>query len=136
MPIRFNTSPWIFIPSFSLESKVLLFAEMRSMVQFFTLAYGCPPNSPVWQYEKSILEQIKLNQDEVDHYLRHHDELEFDHKEILIKLAHSLSTSRQRRYCRDVINDVAFHIHNQVHDSGVTQMLNSFIDYQVDDILA
>lgn len=135
MPIRYNTTPWIFIPSFSLESKVLLFAEMRSMVQYFTLAYGCPPNSYVWQYEKSVLNEIRLNQDEVDSYLRHHGEIEANHEELLVSLAHTLSTSRQRKYCRDVLNNLALHISDQVRDYGVTQMLNNFIDFQVDDVL-
>ncbi len=136
MPIKYTSTPWFFIPTLSLESKVLLFAEMRSMAQFFTMAHGCPANSYVWQYEKSIIKEIKLTEQDLDNYVRTHGEIELRHEELLLKLAHSLSSSRQRKYCRDVLNTVALHISNQVHDSGVTQMLNNYIDFQIDDVLA
>lgn len=135
MSIKQTGLPWVFIPDLSVNAKILLFAEMQFMIRYFSMAHGCRSNSYVFTYLQEVKKEIKLLDSDIDRAMDNMGEIPFDKQGILNKLAQNLSSSRQRSYCRDILNTMALHISNEVRDSVVTSMLNSYIDEYIDIIL-
>lgn len=135
MPIKQTGLPWVFIPDLSINAKVLLLVEMQFMIQYFSMAHGCRPNSYVFTYLQEVKKEIKLLDSDIDRVVDNMGEIALDKQQILNRLAQCLSSSRQKSYCRDVLNTTALHISNEVRDSIVTRMLNSYIDEYIDVIL-
>lgn len=135
MPIKQTGLPWVFIPNLSINAKVLLLAEMQFMIQFFSMAHGCRPNSYVFTYLQEVKKELKLSDSDIDRVANSLGDVPFDKQEILNKLAQCLSSSRQKSYCRDVLNTTALHINNEIRDPVITRMLNSYIDEDIDIIL-
>ena len=136
MPIKYTGTPWIFKPSLNSVAKVLLIAEMQCMIQYFTMAHGCKSNSYVITYFNQIKEELNFSEFEVERAMNVIGEIKMEKETILKELVKYLSSSRQKRYCRDILNSNALHIHNEVHDPTITRMLNSYIDDYIDVILS
>lgn len=132
MPIQRSKTPWIFIPAISAEAGAGLIQIFGYMQNFYLAAYGCPENSYVWVYAKEIKEKLK-----VDDYILDRVCEKFNNEDISIEnalkfLNNSLTGSRAKNYCKDAINTMALHISNQANDKVVTNMLNSFLDQDVE----
>lgn len=136
MPIKYTSTPWIFKPSLNSVAKVLLMAEMQCMIQYFTMAHGCKSDSYVITYFNQIKEELNFSDFEVERAMNVIGEVKMEKEAILKELVKYLSSSRQKRYCRDILNSNALHIHNEVHDPTITRMLNSYIDDYIDVILS
>lgn len=135
MPIKRTSSPWFFTPNLNDDAKVLLIGEMNLMVRFFTMAHGCPSTSYVFTYFRRIEIEIKLSSCDTNKVASRHKHIPLNKEDILMELARYLSSSRQRNYCKDILNTLALHLSNEVNDYIVTEMLNQYIDEYIDRIL-
>lgn len=135
MPIKQTGLPWVFIPDLSVNAKVLLLAEMQFMIRYFSMAHGCGSSSYVFTYLQEIKKELKLSDSDIDRTMSSMGEIPFDKQGILNKLTQCLSSSRQKSYCRDVLNTTALHISNEIRDSAIIRMLNNYIDEYIDIIL-
>lgn len=136
MPIKYTSVPWIFKPSLNSVAKVLLMSEMQCMIKFFTMAHGCKNNSYIITYFNQTKNEINLSEFEIDRTVNIIGDVPMEKEAILKELVKYLSSSRQKRYCRDILNTLALHIHNEINNPAITRMLNDYIDNYIDVILS
>lgn len=135
MPIHQTGLPWVFTPKLSVNAKILLLAEMQFMIQYFTMAHGCRSNSYVFTYLQEIKKEINLLDSDINKTINQMGDIPFDKHSILKMLAQNLSSSQQKKYCKDILNTMALHISNEIRNASITGMLNSYIDEDIDVIL-
>lgn len=132
MPIKETGTPWFFAPNLSLDTKVLLIAQMDFMIQKFTIPHGCKSNSYIFTYLQKVKDEIKLTSHDLNEGAERISSLSTSNDNILKMLRNALSSSRQKSYCIDILNTLCLHIRNEVHnDYTVTLMLNNYIDNEI-----
>ncbi|MBP3517842.1 MAG: hypothetical protein J6K31_05480 [Parabacteroides sp.] len=136
MPIKYTGTPWIFKPSLNSIAKVLLISEMQCMIQYFMMAHGCKNGSYVITYFDQVKEEVNFSDFELERAINVIGDIKMEKEVILKELVKYLSSSRQKRYCRDILNTTALHIHNEVNNHAITRMLNEYIDNCIDVILS
>lgn len=136
MPIKYTSTPWIFKPSLNSVAKVLLMSEMQCMIQYFTMPYGCKAGSYVITYFDQIKKELSFSDFELERSVNVVGDVQMEKEAILKELVKYLSSSRQKRYCREILNTTALHIHNEMNNLSITRMLNEYIDNYIDVILS
>ena len=136
MPIKTTGTPWLFIPNFSTRAKCLLMIELDAMLRFFLTCAcrDCPSNSYIWTYMRNIAEEIKVNVKDVDEVIEQLNNTNHNHSTLLVALNKELTSSRQRQYCRDIINRMTLAINNETL-GAIKYLLDDFIDNEVEKIL-
>lgn len=132
MPIKQYSVPWVFIPTLEEKAKCYLILEISAMIRHFLQIHGCPEDSGPRNHIQRVKKEINISERLFEDVASQND---LDHIELLYKLKWCLTSSRQKRYCKDVINSMAFYISNQAMDSFVTYKLNEFIDGEVEHTL-
>lgn len=129
MPIKQYSVPWVFIPTLEENAKCYLILEISAMIRHFLLNHRCPEESGPLNHIQRIKKEINISERLYESVASQND---LDHIELLHKLKWCLTSSRQKKYCKDVINSMAFYISNYAMDSFVTYKLNEYIDYEVE----
>ena len=143
MPIKRTGFPTSFVPQLNECSKVLILMQFHWMMRYFSMMHNFDSEkSYCATYFRKIRDEQKVNDINFDNYrdqLLHkypefYSDKDFNLKP-LIYLKRELKDSQQKNYCREVINTMALHISNAIGDRVITNMLDNYIDEEVDVIL-
>ena len=142
MPIKRTGFPTLFVPQLNSYAKVLILMQFHWKMRYFSMMHNFDSEkSYCATYFRKIRDEQKVNETNWDNYL---DQFSHKYPEIegdknwkpLNDLKRELKDSQQKGYCREVINTMALHISNAIGDRIVTNMLDNYIDEEVDIILA
>lgn len=132
MPIERSKAPWIFTPSLSEEASAALMQILGYMQRYYLMGHDCPSYSYVWTYMREIHKTLKVNDASLERVCEYFNEMNFSIEQSFRYLNGRLTSSRQKKYCKDIINTMALHISNQAYDDVITRMLNNFLDKEVE----
>jgi hypothetical protein len=128
----------MFVPQLNGYAKVLILLQFHWMMRYFTMMHNFDSEkSYCATYFRKVRDEQKINDANWDNYI---DQISYKYPEIaddnnwkpLSYLKRELTDSRQRSYCCEVINTMALHISNAIGDRVITNMLNNYIDKEVD----
>ena len=138
MPIKRTGFPTLFVPQLNVYAKALVLVQFNWMARYFTMMHKFDSQkSYVDVYYREVVKEQKMEEADFELFPKKYPEIANSaYSNVLKYIRQELTDSRQRSYCREIFNRMALHISNAIGDKVITNMLDKFIDEEVDVILA